>query len=287
MGEANNAIDLTDARHALDQLAVDHASLAGPAAILNEVLPVLFAGECSTKIELTEAAALGKLKDGVPVVRGEPLQIEYYGLATRWSAICDALQRHQGNPEAAKLSVALRDGTLRIDRLVNHVLAGDVDTIAGDAEAVGTSPKLTASVLRLTLFSFMSKVSGALAPILAQHGWGRGHCPVCGSWPLLAELRGLEQLRYLRCGLCAADWQFSRLQCPFCNERDHRQLSYFVVEAEGTKQRVVTCDGCRGYLKTISTISALEPPDLLVTDLMSIHLDLVATERGYAVPISR
>src|SRR6266545_1343614 len=30
--------------------------------------------------------------------------------------------------------------------------------------------------------------------------WWEGYCPLCGAWPTLAEFRGLERKRWLRCG---------------------------------------------------------------------------------------
>src|SRR5438552_1345771 len=48
-------------------------------------------------------------------------------------------------------------------------------------------------------------------------GWSRGYCPVCGAWPVLAELRGLERTRCLRCGRCGVDWQRPWLACVYCS----------------------------------------------------------------------
>ena len=119
-------------------------------------------------------------------------------------------------------------------------------------------------------------------PLRRQCAWDHGFCPVCGSWPLLGEFRGLEQTRFLRCGLCAAGWEFPRLRCPFCGTADHRQLGYFYAEAEEGKYRAATCAVCRGYVKMVSVLGELPPPRLLVMDLATMHLDLVAADRGYA-----
>ena len=64
-----------------------------------------------------------------------------------------------------------------------------------------------------------------LAPLREGIVWESGHCPTCGSWPLLGEFRGLDQSRFLRCGLCADSWEVPRLWCPFCDTRDHDLLS--------------------------------------------------------------
>src|SRR5262249_45021716 len=118
-------------------------------------------------------------------------------------------------------------------------------------------------------------------PLRAGRAWEPGYCPTCGSWPLLGEFRGLEQTRWLRCGLCASEWEFARLQCPFCGTRDHRALGYLHVEGEETKCRAATCEECRGYVKMQATLFALSAPQLLVADVATLHLDLAAAERGY------
>ena len=48
--------------------------------------------------------------------------------------------------------------------------------------------------------------------------------------------------------------------------------------------RAVTCDRCRGYVKMVSTLESLSGPELLITDLATAHLDVLARERGYGVP---
>jgi len=70
----------------------------------------------------------------------------------------------------------------------------------------------------------------------------RANHTTCGAWPVLAEQCGLEQLRYLRCGLCASSWEADRLLCPFCITRDFHVLGYLQVEGEEPRQRVATCD---------------------------------------------
>src|SRR5262249_5275506 len=104
------------------------------------------------------------------------------------------------------------------------------------------------------------------------------------SWPLLGELRGLDQRCVLRCGLCADEWDFPRLRCPFCGTTDHRQLGYFHLEGEEEKHRAATCAACGGYVKMIATLFPLKPPRLLAADVASLHLDLAAAERGLGVP---
>lgn len=120
--------------------------------------------------------------------------------------------------------------------------------------------------------------------LVRQLEWRAGYCPVCGAWPALAELRGLERTRWLRCGRCASEWSYLHQECPFCGNADHHTLRYLAEEGKQDTQRVEVCERCRGYLKTFSTITAWSLGDLLLQDLMTVELDLVAIDREYRRP---
>ncbi|MCM8749938.1 formate dehydrogenase accessory protein FdhE [Thermomicrobiaceae bacterium CFH 74404] len=120
--------------------------------------------------------------------------------------------------------------------------------------------------------------------LVRQLEWRAGYCPVCGAWPALAELRGLERSRWLRCGRCASEWPYPHQECPFCGNADHHALRYLAEEGKQDTQRVEVCERCRGYLKTFSTITTWSLGDLLLQDLMTVELDLVALDREYQRP---
>jgi FdhE protein len=121
----------------------------------------------------------------------------------------------------------------------------------------------------------------AAAPLLTGQTWSAGVCPVCAAWPALAEARGLERRRGLRCGRCGAGWDMADGRCAFCGETDHRQLGYLAPEAEREARRVATCDTCRGYLKTFTVLAPLPPAEIGLRDLSTLELDIAALDRGY------
>jgi len=47
------------------------------------------------------------------------------------------------------------------------------------------------------------------------------------------------------------------------------------------------CDACRGYVKTITTLTAIRPDDVLLHDLATLPLDMAALERDYRRPAAR
>jgi FdhE protein len=221
------------------------------------------------------------LEQGLPLLRDEMVPLDTRDFARRCHHVCAAVARHQDNSLAPAVAEALRRDELDPRQLTDATLAGHPEKIHARADELGLDAGLTTTVLRLTLFPVLSRISGDLSSLLAGLQWERGYCPICGSWPLLGEFRGLEQTRFLRCGLCAADWEFPRLRCPFCDTSDHRRLDYFYAEAEEGKYRVATCAECRGYVKMLSSLTALSPPALLVADIATMHLDLIAASRGY------
>jgi len=129
-------------------------------------------------------------------------------------------------------------------------------------------------------------------------GWTRGYCPVCGAWPSLSETCGIERQRYLRCGRCGAGWQMPRLACPYCDNDDHAQLLLLMVaggteagdggpgpgRGPGSERSIEACRRCRGYLKAFRTLQPGPGEQVMLVDLASIDLDIVATGREYRRP---
>jgi FdhE protein len=269
----------------LERLAREMPTLRQPAAVLAGVFPSLFAEPPSeSPPEMTKELAATKLAGGVPLLRGVSLGLDGPAFQRRWKTICVVLRRHQGGPAVKALAKALRPGGLDAQEMLDEVLGGRPASVLARADALGQDASLVATVLRWTLFPVLSRCRVALSTLPAEARWAKGCCPVCGSWPLLGEFRGLEQTRFLRCGLCAASWGFPRLCCPFCETSDHRQLGYLHVEGEEGKERAATCDACHGYVKMVSSLQELTGPGLLVKDVGTLPLDLAAAERGFLVP---
>jgi FdhE protein len=281
---------VAEAQAELDRLAKDRPAFLEPISILRHVISACTPAEGVSLPKLDAEYAHDKLASGVPLLRGEGWLPDERELRRRWREICDVVEAasvRAGEPSAPRgraLSAAMRSGKLDPSEMVREVLAGRIQEMHDQVERLNLDPGLAATVLRFTLFPVLVSVSAELAPLREGVDWQHGYCPVCGSWPLLGEFRGLEQTRYLRCGLCAAEWEVPRLLCAFCGNRDHTLLGFLHVEGEETSYRVATCDGCHGYVKMLATLSALPPLQLLVADVATLHLDLVAAQRGYANP---
>ena len=86
-------------------------------------------------------------------------------------------------------------------------------------------------------------------------------------------------MRYSLCSRCACQWRVDRLSCSVCGNKEPAKLHYFCGEGEEA-HRIDLCDACRHYIKTIDCRS-LEAPDPCLEDLATLHLDVVAVQKGY------
>jgi len=268
----------------LDRLGRDQPALHGHARALRAAV-ILFAHPVR---ESAWTMPIDRIKEkwiaGVPLLRSEKPPLDAKAFAQRWFEFCDVLVRHENLDAALELARALRNRRLLPAAMMTWILSGQVSEFHAHVEAKGLDAALAASILRWTLFPWLVHLQTSLVPSLPSTPWPHGYCPICGSWPALGEFRGLEQVRFLRCGLCAASWEFPRLCCPFCGVDDHRQLGYLHREGDEGKERIATCDACRGYIKIVNTLTPLKPEQLLVMELATLPLDLVAGDRGYFVP---
>lgn len=177
-----------------------------------------------------------------------------------------------------------------LDRVMQDLLELGRAAVRQDGEAMeraahasATDPGVLETIVNLAVWPLLQACGRELQARISP-GWTRGYCPVCGAWPVLAELRGLERARCLRCGRCGADWRRPWLACVYCDERDHERLGSLVVAGRLEGRTVETCASCHGHLKSHTTLLALAPPELLVADLETVELDLAAWEGGFRRP---
>jgi len=167
--------------------------------------------------------------------------------------------------------------------LLEAAVCQDDERIDAAAERAGVEPPVLRVIAQMTALPLLQTCGRALhdqVPAVCREGY----CPVCGAWPTLAEFRGLERKRWLRCGRCATGWEVPWLQCPFCDEREHTNLGYLAPEEGETARKVEVCDSCKGYVKAQPTVKALVPWEIVLDDLATVPLEVAALERGYHRP---
>jgi len=148
--------------------------------------------------------------------------------------------------------------------------------------AVAPEAQAKHGLLRFVAWTVMARylqpVVGAFALWRDDERWLRNGCPTCGGKPAMGQLVGHDpgRLRLLACGCCRTRWRYRRTGCPFCdNQHDHR-LAVVAVEGE-VGLRIDYCEACAGYLKTATGEGSEE---VLLADWTSLHLDLLARDRG-------
>lgn len=107
-------------------------------------------------------------------------------------------------------------------------------------------------------------------------------CPACGSPPSVARLRRADGGRVLTCGLCGSEWEAVRLACACCGTRDRESLGVLRLD-DADARWVETCEGCKGYIKTVDERKLPEGETVLpvVEEAATLHLDLLAEREGY------
>jgi FdhE protein len=152
-----------------------------------------------------------------------------------------------------------------------------VDFLLGDETFAPPFPGLLRYLAWTAMARFLRPVVTAFDAWRDEERWRRRYCPTCGSLPAMAQLFGVDpgRMRLLSCGCCGTRWQFKRTGCPFC-EADSQRLASVTIEGE-PRLRIDHCESCGGYLKTYD---GQGNEALLLSDWSSLHLDLIAHDRG-------
>lgn len=230
---------------------------------------------------LVEAHESGANLPGAPLLQGQTLELELPRLQQLMHRLIQAAVEG-GMTESASLGGYRPDSDEAV-RLLGAAVRQDQREIGAVGAHAGIESGALASIAHLAALPVLQEC-GRLLQSQVQRDWSRGYCPICAAWPVLAERRGLDRSRWLRCARCAGAWEAEPLWCVYCGERDHQRLGSLVPDGSGEKLKVDTCESCRGYLKSVATLQALPPFELLLQDLETVELDLVAREREYGRP---
>ena len=177
---------------------------------------------------------------------------------------------HRTAGEILTLATELRGCQDTPDRLVAWLI--------GEGEFTSNYRGLLRYLGWTALRRFLSPVVDAFAEWRDEEQWLRGYCPICGSLPAMAQLAGIDpgRARFLSCGCCGARWRFRRTGCLFCENKDDLRLAVMAIEGEAGL-RIDYCRSCGGYIKTCCSG---EIDQFLMQDWTSLHLDIIARDRG-------
>jgi FdhE protein len=217
----------------------------------------------------------------VPLLAGATLALDMTTVARWW----ERLRRAAYQSGAPKMSTLKRAKGPRVDAatLFTSSLCQNAERLKETAINLGVDPDAFRAVAVLMPVPFLHACGRRWARSIGE-SWTEGYCPVCGAWPALTEVRGIERRRYLRCGRCGAEWQAHCLSCPFCAMTDHRELVSLVPEKSGSTRAVDACKRCFGYVKSFTVLQGGPAADVMLDDLASVDLDVAALAQGYKRP---
>jgi FdhE protein len=218
----------------------------------------------------------------VPLLAGATLALEITAV-TGWFERLIQIAYRSGAPKMSTLN-GIQQKRLNIVDLFTFSLCQNGKWLQETASDLGADADALQAVTLLVSIPFLQACNRRWAPAIAE-SWMEGYCPVCGAWPAFAEMRGIERSRYLRCGRCGGGWQALCLSCSYCGMTDHAELMSLVPEKSGANAVIEACKRCLGYVKTFTTLQGSPPAEVMVDDLASVDLDIVALEQGYRRPV--
>jgi FdhE protein len=236
-----------------------------------------------------------RVREGVPLLHDQPVQIDLHFAADLFSRLVNAFQQREDPELAARLDgivAAATGGVLDPQRLFVEAFVQHHDHLAEMAAQAQVDAELLATIAVQSVAPLLRAYADRLLPLLERlddgsaesAAWHHGYCPVCGGWPLLAELRGVELAQYLRCAGCGSAWRWRRIRCAYCENDDFHTLQVLTIEAE-QRFRISVCERCHGYLKVANSFDPPPAELLALDDVASLHLDVAAIERGYHRPM--
>lgn len=188
-----------------------------------------------------------------------------------------------GTPKMASLEAALRFD-LDVPGLFAASVCQDRDRISEEAAVRGADEEAFQAVIALLAIPFLQSCNRRWASPLTE-SYSEGSCPICGSWPALAEVRGIERNRYLRCARCGSEWLSRVLHCAYCGTTNHEHLASLVPEKTGSSGAIEACRRCHTYLKVFTRLQGSKPAEVMLQDLASVDFDVAALDQGYTRPV--
>lgn len=261
----------------LKELGRRHPEWAPWLAVMEEVL----SESANAKWDALVPVRTQRQENPVPLLAGVTLPLDT-SLVYRWTQNLFGVAAQRGTAEMSSLSFAKLSESNCLS-LFEASLGQDRGRLRETAAEFGVDAGAFESVALMISVPFLQACGRKWGEWKSQ-SWTEGYCPVCGAWPALAEVRGIERSHYFRCGRCGGGWHATCLLCPFCATTDHNELASLVPEKSDSTGVVNVCKRCLGYVKTFTRLQGASPAMIAVDDLASVDLDVAALEQGYKRP---
>jgi len=245
-----------------------------------DVTPAISVAPLKTKDDVRKL----QTKEGFPLINREDFAIDIPSAVLLFESLCTIAKdtTSRMNEDIQKIGKAVTDNIVHLDEL----LLKHSDTVY--QEKISGELKINNMILQFLVYMSILPSIHANVERLQDHAdlknWDTGYCPICGSFPKMSVLKGEGGKRHFLCSFCSFIWPSQRLKCPFCENQDHKKLHYFHAEGQNA-YRVELCDRCRQYIKTVDQRNIDYEPDLEVEDIATIHLDILASGKGFKRPV--
>jgi FdhE protein len=242
-----------------------------------------------TSLKLSSEQAVKMLKDGFPLVEKSRIELPSDQFSDTFHKVSFfiAEQRQPLKSKILEILKNVKDQNVDLQKLVQlNLKKGPDQRLEPNHNEQNNNHAILDLLIKISLKPFGRAYGTALASYLPSQddSWLQPYCPICGSSPLLAYIKGEEGRRYLLCSWCDTPWTFQRIRCPSCQNMDQKNLSYFRLEND-TKEKerdwISVCKKCKKYIKTLDFRNRLVEDDLWIKDLATLHLDLLAEREGY------
>ena len=177
------------------------------------------------RLSLPPRYLAAKLRRGIPALASEPIPLPVPLLKPALLALCGALARGGAGEAAEHIRSHLDETRIDAGSLLAASLKRDQTAIRTVAMHQGLAPDLVWLVAELAVSPFVYVLQRSVFDHESAHpdlhaalnAWSHGYCPLCGSWPALAEVAASH--RVLRCSFCALAWTPNEYACVYCHER--------------------------------------------------------------------
>jgi len=236
---------------------------------------------------ITKKTAKEMLSQGFPLVNFDRMRFKIRPLRSHLKQICSIVKKYEKTKPKHIEAFLKSDYYKKFDvrQFIRRTISGDTEYLKSVCGKTGIDEN-TLRFMAISLAKPLFEVTaGELRNKVKDDFWWKNYCPVCGSEPFMAKIQSGDGMRILSCSLCGMEWRFSRVKCPFCNNEDQKSLKFFYYH-EKDPHRLYVCDKCKRYIKTVDErkIHKGKRIDLVFEDMVTLYLDTLAQERGYASP---
>jgi FdhE protein len=223
-------------------------------------------------------------KEGFPLISSHEFMIDLPASSVLFEEICNTAKN--ANEKMANVIRTLEEAfsvnALRREDLLKR--SADEEYIDSVMRDFNVDKAVLKFLVHMSIYPSLNAQAEMLKDQIDLKQWLRGYCPICGSPPHISRFNAEGQRSYL-CSFCGFEWPGERLKCPFCENTDHGKLHYFYTEGDDA-YRADLCDNCKQYIKTVDSRKLDYEPDLSLEDIVTIHLDILASEKGYKRPVA-